>query len=216
MKLKFRAEPKDILIFLLFSLFLLYLVCLIILNLSSLAQTGTFSGFNPLPAFEARYVIATLVLYVIILIVIITSVTSHFYEMEKGVGISTSPKKEKNYSRWLTTKEMKKVLKMVRPTDKSSEYAGIPLINTGKEMWVDNWEYHNLIIGSTGSGKTEMLVQPMVKSLAKKGESMIITDPKGEIYENNAVELREKGYNIVLLNFRDPQKGNSWNPLGLP
>lgn len=216
MKLKFRAEPKDILIFLLFSLFLLYLVCLIILNLSSLAQTGTFSGFNPLPAFGSRYVIATLVLYVIILIVIITSVTSHFYEMEKGVGISTSPKKEKNYSRWLTNKEMKKVLKMVHPTDVSSSYAGIPLINNGKEIWVDNGEYHNLIIGSTGSGKTEMLVQPMVKSLAKKGESMIITDPKGEIYERNAVELKEKGYNIVLLNFRDPQKGNSWNPLGLP
>ena len=136
--------------------------------------------------------------------------------MEKGVGISTSPKKEKNYSRWLTTKEMKKVLKMVHPADKSSQYAGIPLINNGKEIWVDNGEYHNLIIGSTGSGKTEMLVQPMVKSLAKKGESMIITDPKGEIYERNAVELREKGYNIVLLNFRDPQKGNSWNPLGLP
>ena len=56
----------------------------------------------------------------------------------------------------------------------------------------------------------------MVKMLAKHGESMIITDPKGEIYERNAVELREKGYNIVLLNFRDPQKGNSWNPLSLP
>ena len=157
-----------------------------------------------------------MVLYVIVLIVIITSVTSHFYEMEKGVGISTSPKKEKNYSRWLTNKEMKKELKMIHPSDKSSLYGGIPLINNGKEIWVDNGEYHNLIIGSTGSGKTEMLVQPMVKSLAKKGESMIITDPKGEIYERNAVELREKGYNIVLLNFRDPQKGNSWNPLGLP
>ena len=45
---------------------------------------------------------------------------------------------------------------------------------------------------------------------------MIITDPKGEIYERNANELREKGYNIVLLNFRDPQKGNCWNPLALP
>ena len=66
MKLKFRAEPKDLVIFLLFSLFLLYLVCLIILNLSSLAQTGTFAGFNPLPAFASRYVVATLVLYVII------------------------------------------------------------------------------------------------------------------------------------------------------
>jgi type IV secretion system protein VirD4 len=88
-----------------------------------------------------------------------------------------------------------------------------PLINNGKELWVDDGEFHSLIIGSTGSGKTEMLVQPLVKVLAKKGESMIITDPKGEIYEKNAMELKEKGYNIVLLNFRDPQRGNSWNPL---
>ena len=216
MKLKFRAEPKDIAIFIIFSLVLLYLVCLIILNLSTFAQTGTLHGFNPLPAFEARYLIATLVLYFIIMVVIITSVSSHFYEREKGIGLTAGPKKEKNYSRWLTQKEMKKELKMIHPADKTSEYAGIPLINNGKEMWVDNGEYHNLIIGSTGSGKTEMMVQPMVKALAKKGESMIITDPKGEIYERNAVELREKGYNIVLLNFRDPQKGNSWNPLGLP
>ena len=216
MKLKFRAEPKDIAIFLVFSLFLLYLVCLIILNLYSFAQNGTLHGLNPLPAFEPKYLIATLVLYIVILIVIITSVSSHFYEREKGIGFSTGPKKEKNYSRWLTQKEMKKELKMIHPSDTSAQYAGIPLINNGKEMWVDNGEYHNLIIGSTGSGKTEMMVQPMVKSLAKKGESMIITDPKGEIYERNAVELREKGYNIVVLNFRDPQKGNSWNPLGLP
>ena len=216
MKLKFRAEPKDILIFLLFSLFLLYLVCIIILNLSSFAQNATLHGLNPLPAFTEKYLVATLVLYFVILVVIITSVTSHFYEREKGIGLSTGPKKEKNYSRWLTAKEMKKELKMVKAIDKTSQYAGIPLINNGKELWVDNGEYHNLIIGSTGSGKTEMMVQPMVKSLAKKGESMIITDPKGEIYERNAVELKQKGYNIVLLNFREPQKGNSWNPLGLP
>ncbi len=216
MKLKFRAEPKDIAIFVGFSLVLLYLVCLIILNLSTFATTGTLHGLNPLPAFEAKYLIATLVLYIIIMVVIITSVSSHFYEMEKGIGVSTGPKKEKNYSRWLTQKEMKKELKMIRPTDKTTQYAGIPLINNGKEIWVDDGEYHNLIIGSTGSGKTEMMVQPMVKALAKKGESMIITDPKGEIYERNAEELKEKGYNIVLLNFREPQKGNSWNPLGLP
>ena len=61
-----------------------------------------------------------------------------------------------------------------------------------------------------------MTIQPMVKVLAKKGESMIITDPKGEIYEKNALELKEKGYNIVLLNFRNPQNGNCWNPLTLP
>ena len=86
MKLKFRAEPKDIGIFLVFSVFLLYLVCLIVLNLSMFAQTGTFHGLNPLPAFETKYLVATLILYVVIMIVIITSVSSHFYEMEKGKG----------------------------------------------------------------------------------------------------------------------------------
>ena len=56
----------------------------------------------------------------------------------------------------------------------------------------------------------------MVQSLAKKGESMIITDPKGEIYEQTGTMLRERGYNIVLLNFRSPQNGNGWNPMALP
>src|SRR5699024_2187728 len=42
------------------------------------------------------------------------------------------------------------------------------------------------------------------------------TDPKGEIYETTGEMLREKGYNIILLNFRDPQKGNAWNPMTLP
>ena len=45
---------------------------------------------------------------------------------------------------------------------------------------------------------------------------MVITDPKGEIYEHNANLLRERGYNVVLVNFRDPEMGSAWNPLSLP
>ena len=75
--------------------------------------------------------------------------------------------------------------KKVNPKSSTSDVAGIPLINNGKEIWVDDGEWHNLVIGSTASGKTETIVQPMVKTLAKAGESMIITDPKGEIYERN-------------------------------
>lgn len=216
MKLKFRAEPKDILIFVIFCIFLLYFVAIAVLNLSTFASENTFHGLNPLPAFTSEYIVYTLVFFFIALIAIMASVSSYFFEREKGIGISVSPKKEKGYSRWETDKEMKKQLKIVVPSAETSDVAGIPLINDGKHIWVDDSEYHNLIIGSTGSGKTEMMVQPMVKLLAKKGESMIITDPKGEIYEKNAEELRKKGYNIVLLNFRNPQNGNCWNPLTLP
>ena len=45
---------------------------------------------------------------------------------------------------------------------------------------------------------------------------MIITDPKGEIYRYSASYLKEQGYKIIVLNFREPQRGNSWNPLTLP
>lgn len=58
---------------------------------------------------------------------------------------------------------------MCAPTDEVVNAAGIPLINDGKNIWVDNGEYHNLVIGSTGSGKTQTIVKPMVNLLAKKG-----------------------------------------------
>lgn len=45
---------------------------------------------------------------------------------------------------------------------------------------------------------------------------MIITDPKGEIYKYAATALKERGYKIIVLNFREPAHGNAWNPLTLP
>lgn len=216
MKFKFRAEPKDWLIFLIFCVVLLYMVAIGVLNISSFAEYGLLHGFNPLPAFSDEYIQPTIVFFIFALSAILMSVSSYFFDREKGLGFSTASKKEKGYSRWATDREMKKELKKVSPSQHESTVAGIPLMNNGREIWVDDGEYHSLVLGATGSGKTEMMVQPMVKILSKKGESMIITDPKGEIYERNANELRERGYNIVLLNFRDPQKGNSWNPLSLP
>ena len=73
-----------------------------------------------------------------------------------------------------------------------------------------------MIIGSTGSGKSQALSFPFIRVMAKAGESMIVTDPKGELYEQTANELKERGYNVIVLNFRDPQNGNCWNPFSIP
>lgn len=216
MKLKFKATAKDYVIFAIFAVVLLYLVAIAVLNISSFAGGGTFHGFNPILAFTKEYIAPTIVGFIFALIFIITSVSSYFFDREKGFGISTDAKEEKGYARWSTDKEMKKTLYPVKTKAVNSEGAGIPIINDGETLWVDNGEAHSLIIGSTGSGKTQTMVLPLVESLAKHGESMIVTDPKGEIYEKTANMLRNRGYNVVLLNFRDPQKGNSWNPLGLP
>ena len=213
---KLTANKEDVIKFSIFSVAMFLLVSIIVNNLATFAAAGEFSGLNPFAYRDFDTFLLAIIATIVVLLSIIFGTSSQFFEKEKGFGFSFAKKDKGGYSRWATEKEFKTELKHIYADDKTTQVAGIPLINNGRDIWVDNGEFHNLIIGSTGSGKTEMLVQPMVKILAKKGESMIITDPKGEIYENNANELKEKGYNVVLLNFRDPQKGNSWNPLTLP
>ena len=215
MKFKFRADPEDILMFVLFAIFLLYIVCIGILNLSSFASEGVLAGLNPFPAFGPKYIAATLTFYFLSLGGLLISVSSYFFDREKGFGITTD-KKDKGYSRWAKDKEIKEELERVEVKQDNSTVAGVPLILNENEMWVDNSEYHSLVIGATGSGKTQTVILPQVHSLAKARESMIITDPKGEIYEKTSNMLRARGYQILLLNFRDPQNGNAWNPMSLP
>ncbi len=218
MKFRIVATSKDILIFIFFAIFLLYIVALGVLNLPQLASQGTFYGLNPLKAFSEDYLVFTLVFYLLALGGLFFSVSSYFFEWESGFGIGFNSKNSNGYSSWSSVKSIKNDnnIKRVLASDSTSEYAGIPLISNGHELWVDNGEYHNLVIGATGSGKTVNTILPSVKILAKKGESIICTDPKGEIYEKTGDLLKKKGYNLIVLNFRNPQNGNAWNPLSLP
>lgn len=218
--MKFRVAPKDFTIFVAFCIFLLYLCAIAVLNFSSFASDGSFYGLNPFPAFVGDNLVLTLGMFFIALIIIFSSVSSYIFDKDKGGKhfLSLGEKEEKGYSRWAKDTEIKedKGVNHVKAIDSQVDAAGIPLVNNGKDIWVDNGEYHNLVIGSTGSGKTECLVKPMVNLLAKKGESMLITDPKGELYRYCGSYLKDQGYNIIVLNFRDPQNGNAWNPLTLP
>lgn len=215
MKLKFSAEPEDIRKFVIYALILLYMIAIVVLNFSSLANTGKFWGFNPFPAFVGEFLAPTMVFFCIALLAIIAMPQSKFFDREKGLGFKTG-KANKGYSKWAKKPEMKSVLKRIYASDETFEYGGIPIITDGDEIWVDDGESHNLIIGTTGSGKTRRVVHEMVKILGKKGESIIVTDPKGEIYDENAALLQSRGYKLIVLNLRNPSQGNAWNPLTLP
>ena len=217
MKLKLRIDSDDLWMLGVFALFLLYIVAILVVNISMFASKGTFAGLNPLPAFSKDYITATLVFYIIALGGILFSVKSYIFEFDKGIGFTTQ-KKDKGYSRWAKEKEiiMSKNVECISINDNTTRAAGVPLLYKNDKIYVDNGENHTLVIGATGSGKTQTVIFPTVKILAKKRESMIITDPKGEIYEETANMLKARGYNVILLNFRDPQNGNSWNPMDLP
>ena len=93
---------------------------------------------------------------------------------------------------------------------------GVPLYSNGETAYVDSSDSHSLIIGSTGSKKTRLVAMPTLQILASAGESFVATDPKGELYDRTYNILKKNGYEILLINLRNPSTGNCWNPLYLP
>ncbi|MCQ2423799.1 MAG: type IV secretory system conjugative DNA transfer family protein [Clostridia bacterium] len=74
---------------------------------------------------------------------------------------------------------------------------------------------HALVVGSTGSGKTTTFISPMIQLLAAtdRGSSMIIADPKGELFDLHSQYLHDRGYEVLVLDLRDTYSSSRWNPL---
>lgn len=120
-----------------------------------------------------------------------------------------------NYARWATEEEIKDSLKPLFVGNKNDK-SGIPLLVSDGITYVETSDSHSLIIGSSGSKKSRLFMMPSVLTLCQAGESMVITDPKAEIYEKTSGILKEAGYKVYCLNFRDDIRQNSWNPLEIP
>ena len=75
---------------------------------------------------------------------------------------------------------------------------------------------HEIYIGTTGSGKTTSCIEPQLRALSsqKNKPNLFISDPKGEIFEHNAKHLKDNGYKVQVLNFKDTNYSNCFNPLG--
>ncbi len=77
---------------------------------------------------------------------------------------------------------------------------------------------HTLIIGTTGSGKTTTFINPSIQILAntKDKPSMLISDPKGELFALHSKQLTSLGYETKVIDLRNPYNSIKWNPLEKP
>lgn len=121
---------------------------------------------------------------------------------------------------WLTTKRLKKLKEFTVTTwEKMPEFGDEIVIGAekkGKELEIISTSaLHALIVGTTGSGKTTGFVDQNIAILGRsKGKpSMIIADPKKELYEKHAKQLEQEGYKISTLDLREPYSSARWNPM---
>lgn len=75
----------------------------------------------------------------------------------------------------------------------------------------------NLIVsGNISSGKTLNVLFPLVKEIINKRESLLVIDSKEEYINEYYNDLKNKNYNIIILNLRNLNKSEGWNPLEYP
>lgn len=126
-------------------------------------------------------------------------------------------------SRWMTREEREKLFKTYKFSSLNEvKKDGIPVMAklTAKDRDMEvafNTPCHTLVIGSTGSGKTTTFVSPMIQLLGASaaGSSMVITDPKGELFSLHSKFLKDRGYDVKVIDLRDTYSSYRWNPLDM-
>ncbi len=144
----------------------------------------------------------------------------------KGAKFFTGKKSDKDGkqkqffdSKFLTIKELNKITTFAKWADLKTVKDGILVRAEAKGGTIDinlRKPIHTMVIGTTGSGKTTMYVDPFIQILSetKTRPSIVVTDPKGELYAHHAYKLKQKGYNVKVLNLRDVFSSTRWNPMG--
>lgn len=84
-------------------------------------------------------------------------------------------------------------------------------IRVDNDTWVTGRNNNDLIIGPSGASKTTGYVLP---NILNAEESMVVVDTKGNLYNKTADRLRQKGYQVLLLDFTNLQNSPmGYNPL---
>lgn len=114
---------------------------------------------------------------------------------------------EKPTTHWTSTEEVKKCLTKVNLNDlKELKAGGMPIISDGQFAYIDDGDGHTALIACSGMKKSICGFMPLIRMLAAAKENIVITDPKGELYNREAGFLKNQGYNVLCLDFRTMDK----------
>lgn len=112
---------------------------------------------------------------------------------------------------WMSDKEMKETLEIAQPAQAEGiilgEYKG-KAVCLPKDTRLNR---HIAVFGASGTMKSRAVIRNALFQALKQGESVVITDPKGELYADTAELYRESGYEVKVFNLVNPEHGDSWN-----
>ena len=112
---------------------------------------------------------------------------------------------------WMDEKEMQEVLE-ISPVGSAEgtilgEYKG-KAVCMPKDTRLNR---HIAIFGASGTMKSRAIIRNALFQIIKRGESVILTDSKSEMYTDTSELFRQAGYDVKVFNLVNPEHGDSWN-----
>ena len=170
------------------------------------------------PLFSLVYLLPRLVYIPILLIVMLLVDGIFLYKVKVSWSEEHFNLGQKGTARFTTTEEIKEQYKAIEPLE--TGYPGNPgilIARHGQNFYIDDSVVSNLILGITRSGKGEVFVKTSLEiySRAEKQPSLIINDPKLELYKVFAKILEQREYEVHLLNASNPKLSMGFNPVSV-
>ena len=148
---------------------------------------------------------------------------SGYHPVHDKRGFDILPDGTHGTSRFMKPEEMKAVLETGRLDDLTGTIYGKhrddPLDDNHFSLYIASSSKSGLagnmlVIGAPGTGKSWGFVRPMIFQCVKRRESMILTDPKAELYESTAGYLADMGYEVRVFNLLEMEHSDRWNCIG--
>lgn len=157
--------------------------------------------------------------YLVIISLLVTLIFSGYfsYKIQSNYG-QVGKGDEKGTGRFTTIEELKKQYRAVpEKVERFEGQGGVPISRIDDKILIDDSPVNNMVIGTTRSGKGETFVVSTIdiESRAKIQGSLIVADPKGELYAASKEPLEKLNYNVKCLNLMNPFQSISYNLIEL-
>ena len=126
-------------------------------------------------------------------------------------GFTTSDSGVYGTATFMTDKEMQKMLELTTPEKAEGvilgEYHG-KTVCMPKDTKLNK---HIAICGASGTMKSRAVIRNALFQALKNDESVVIADPKADLYRDTAEMFRANGYEVKVFNLVSPANSDSWN-----
>ena len=174
-----------------------------------------FNGFFTIKGFFLTSLFCFLIIF-FVFVIIKAKGREPEYEYDEERGIKIAKTSEYGNEHFLRDDEIKQYFH-VSPDPRAYKTLILGTTKSGEIVFID--ENHRkankniLILGSAGTGKSRAFARSSVLQTAKREESLIVTDPKGELFADTYKYLCGQNYDVKVLNLKDITKSDCWDML---